>query len=117
MSEWIEIGSIEDIPRRGARVLKTECGDIAVFRSADDRIFAIDDQCPHRSGPLSQGIVHGWKVTCPLHNWVIELVSGTAIAPDEGCATKYPARVKNGIFSLQLDPSHFASPILKVVST
>ncbi len=116
MTEWIEIGRLEDIPRRGARVLKTEVCDIAVFRSADDRIFAIEDKCPHRGGPLSQGIVHGWKVTCPLHNWAIELANGTAVAPDKGCATKYPARIKDGVISLQLDQSHYATPFLKVVS-
>jgi nitrite reductase (NADH) small subunit len=102
ISKWIEIGRVESIPPRGARVLKTEGGDIAIFRSADDRIFALDDRCPHRGGPLSQGIVHGWKVTCPLHNWAIELANGKAVSPDEGCATKYPVRIKDGVISLQL---------------
>ncbi len=102
MNNWINIGNVEDIPLRGARVLKTRSGDIAIFRSADNRIFAIDDRCPHRGGPLSQGIVHGWKVTCPLHNWAIELASGKAVAPDEGCATKYPVRIKDGAILLQL---------------
>lgn len=103
MSTWIEVGKIEDIPSRGARVLKTEGGDIAVFRSADDRIFALDDRCPHRGGPLSQGIVHGWRVTCPLHNWAIELAKGNAVAPDKGCATRYPVRIKDGVISLHLE--------------
>ena len=115
MSEWIEIGKLEDIPRRGARVLKTAGGDIAVFRSADDRIFALDDRCPHRGGPLSQGIVHGWKVTCALHNWAIELANGKAVPPDEGCATKYPARIKDGVISLQLTAGPITKRNLKVV--
>ncbi|HIJ44276.1 MAG TPA: nitrite reductase small subunit NirD [Rhodospirillaceae bacterium] len=102
MSKWIEIGRVEDIPQRGARILKTEAGDIAVFRCADDRVFALDDKCPHRGGPLSQGIVHGWKVTCPMHNWVIELANGHAVAPDEGRATKHPVRIKDGVISLRL---------------
>jgi nitrite reductase (NADH) small subunit len=116
MSEWIEIGRVEDIPPRGARVLKTKGGDIAVFRSADDRIFALDDRCPHRGGPLSQGIVHGWKVTCPLHNWAIELVNGKAVSPDEGCATKYPVRIKDGAISLLLASDPVMQSHLKVVS-
>ncbi|HJP34384.1 MAG TPA: nitrite reductase small subunit NirD [Gammaproteobacteria bacterium] len=116
MSEWIEIGRVDDIPLRGARVLKTKCGDIALFRSADDRIFALDDRCPHRGGPLSQGIVHSWKVTCPLHNWAIELVNGKAVAPDEGCATKYPVRIKGGVISLQLAVGLIPQSNLEVVS-
>ncbi|HJN22665.1 MAG TPA: nitrite reductase small subunit NirD [Rhodospirillales bacterium] len=115
MSEWIEIGKLEDIPRRGARVLKTAGGDIAVFRSADDRVFALDDSCPHQGGPLSQGIIHGWKVTCPLHNWIIELASGKAVAPDQGGAGKYPVRIKDGVISLQLAKSLVTQSHLKVV--
>jgi nitrite reductase (NADH) small subunit len=96
MSDWIEIGKIEDIPKLGARVVKTASGDIGVFRTADDEIFALRDQCPHKGGPLSQGIVHGKKVTCPLHNWNIELDSGEAVSPDEGCAARYPVKIEFG---------------------
>jgi nitrite reductase (NADH) small subunit len=96
MSEWIEVGTIEDIPKLGARVVKTASGDIGVFRTADDEIFALRDECPHKGGPLSQGIVHGKKVTCPLHNWNIELDSGDAVAPDEGCAASYPIKIESG---------------------
>ena len=84
MNDWIEIGSINDIPRRGARCVKTPQGKIAVFRTMEDQIFAIDDHCPHKGGPLSQGIVHGAAVTCPLHNWVISLETGKALGADEG---------------------------------
>ena len=83
---WQDVGMIDDIPRLGARVVVTAAGNIAVFRTADDAIFALDDRCPHKAGPLSQGIVHGARVTCPLHNWVIELATGEAVGPDEGCA-------------------------------
>lgn len=81
---WVEIGTINDIPRRGARCVNTPEGRIGVFRTMEDQIFAIDDQCPHRGGPLSQGIVHGASVTCPLHNWVISLETGKALGADEG---------------------------------
>jgi nitrite reductase (NADH) small subunit len=81
---WIEIGKVSDIPRRGARCVETPEGKIAVFRTSEDRIFAIEDHCPHNGGPLSQGIVHGAAVTCPLHNWVISLETGKALGADEG---------------------------------
>ena len=84
MTRWIEIGALNDIPRLGSRVVRTASGDIAVFRSADDDVFALDDRCPHKGGPLSQGIVHNKRVTCPLHNFVIELASGEAVAPGHG---------------------------------
>lgn len=83
---WIEVGKIDGIPRRGARVVETPGCNIALFRTADDRIFALEDRCPHRNGPLSQGIVHGHKVTCPLHDWVIDLTDGEAQGQDRGCA-------------------------------
>ncbi len=96
MTNWIEVGRLEDIPRLGARVVRTEAGDVAVFRTAGDEIFALRDQCPHKKGPLSQGIVHGKRVTCPLHNWVIELENGQAVAPDEGCTGVYPVKIEAG---------------------
>ena len=96
MTNWIEVGRLEDIPRLGARVVRTEAGDVAVFRTAGDEIFALRDQCPHKKGPLSQGIIHGKRVTCPLHNWVIELENGQAVAPDEGCTGVYPVKIEAG---------------------
>jgi nitrite reductase (NADH) small subunit len=90
--DWIEIGSISDIPRRGARCVVTPHGRIAVFRTQDDQIFAMEDRCPHRNGPLSQGIVHGTSVTCPLHNWVISLESGAAQGADEGRTRTFATR-------------------------
>ena len=102
MSEWIEVGTVEEIPRLGARVVKTAQGDIGVFRTADDEVFALRDHCPHKGGPLSQGIVHGKRVTCPLHNWNIELSSGDAVAPDEGCAARFPIKLEGGKIFLSL---------------
>jgi nitrite reductase (NADH) small subunit len=90
---WTSIGSINDIPRRGARCVATPLGKIAVFRTADDKVYAIDDHCPHKGGPLSQGIVHDAAVTCPLHNWVISLETGKAAGADEGSVRTIPVRL------------------------
>lgn len=102
MSNWIEIASLEDIPRLGARVVKTDTVEIAVFRTAGDEVFALKDECPHRKGPLSQGIVHDNSVTCPLHNWKIDLASGEAKGPDEGCTRSYPIKLVDGRIYLGL---------------
>jgi nitrite reductase (NADH) small subunit len=91
---WIDIGHIEDIPLRGARLVKTHVGCIAVFRTADAEVFAATNSCPHKGGPLSEGIVHGQSVTCPLHNWVFDLNTGQAQGADEGQITTYPARLE-----------------------
>jgi len=99
---WIDIGTIHDIPRLGARTVPTPMGDVAVFRTRTDRVFALFDRCPHKGGPLSQGIVHGESVACPLHNWVIDLETGEARAPDKGCARKLPVRVEEGRILLSL---------------
>lgn len=93
---WLDIGALEDIPRQGARVVKTARGCIAVFRAADDRVFALDDRCPHKGGPLSEGIVHGHSVTCPLHNWVFDMSSGKAQGADEGKVATFAIRVDQG---------------------
>lgn len=100
MSNWITIGTIDDIPRLGARVVTTRDGDIAIFRTSDDQLFALRDHCPHQGGPLSQGIVYGHRVACPLHNWSIELDSGEAVAPDQGCTHRYPLKVEEGVVSI-----------------
>lgn len=102
MSDWIEVGRIEDIPKLGARVVKTAEGDIGIFRTGEGKVFALRDACPHQGGPLSQGIVHGERVTCPLHNWNIELASGQAVAPDEGCAATFPVKLEGGKVYLDL---------------
>ena len=94
-SVWHDVGAIDDIPRKGARVVARAAGNIAVFRTGDDRIFALDDRCPHKAGPLSQGIVHGDRVTCPLHNWAIELATGEAVAPDSGCTKTIPVKIED----------------------
>lgn len=103
-NNWIEIGSLGDIPKQGARVVRTEHGDIAVFRTDEDEVFALRDECPHKGGPLSQGIVHGKRVACPLHDWKIQLDSGVAVAPDEGCAASYPIKMQGETIMLSLVP-------------
>ena len=96
MSNWTEVVELEAIPSMGSRVVETGEIQHAVFRTADDQVFAIKNACPHKGGPLSEGIVHGTSVTCPLHNWKIDLASGEALGPDEGCANVFPAKVENG---------------------
>lgn len=100
--KWVDIGAIEDIPLRGARVVKAPMGCIAVFRTANAQAHAIDDACPHKAGPLSQGIVHGTSVTCPLHNWVIDLSTGSALGADTGHVRIYPLKVEAGRILLEV---------------
>ena len=93
---------LEDIPPLGSRRVKRGDGvTIAVFRTADDGVFALRDECPHKGGPLSQGIVHGASVTCPLHGWCIQLAGGSATAPDEGSVECFPVRVVDGQVELE----------------
>lgn len=96
MTDWIDISSLDDIPPRGARLVKTAHGCVAIFRTGADEVFALDNACPHKNGPLAEGIVHGNSVTCPLHNWVISLETGLVQGPDEGRVATYPARVEAG---------------------
>jgi nitrite reductase (NADH) small subunit len=95
---WIDVGAVTDIPLRGARRVPTARGDIAVFRTGDGGVFALWDACPHKGGPLSQGIVHGHAVTCPLHSWNIDLASGEPTGADrgKGCAPTVPLQVIDG---------------------
>jgi nitrite reductase (NADH) small subunit len=100
---WVDLCELEAIPRLGARVVQGARGDIAVFRTANDGVFALDDRCPHKGGRLSQGIVHGGRVTCPLHNWVIDLASGAATGADTGCTRAHRVRTESGRVWLDLD--------------
>ena len=101
MNDWIDIAALEDVPVRGARVIKTDLGCVAVFRTAQDEVFALDNACPHKAGPLAEGIVHGRSVTCPLHNWVISLETGEAQGADEGRVATFPARIDAGRILLE----------------
>lgn len=108
--QWIRVAPLSDIPRLGARVVKTARGDIAVFRTDGDEVFALTDRCPHKGGPLSQGIVTGRNVTCPLHGWNIALDTGEAAAPDVGCAGQHAVKVENGTVYLECETVHAAMP-------
>ncbi|MEP4194725.1 MAG: nitrite reductase small subunit NirD [Aliishimia sp.] len=96
MNSWIDIAALEDVPIRGARLVKTALGCVAIFRTGANEVFALDNACPHKAGPLADGIVHGKVVTCPLHNWVISLETGEAQGQDSGRVATYPARVEEG---------------------
>jgi nitrite reductase (NADH) small subunit len=96
MTHFIDIAALSDIPRQGARLAKTPHGCVAVFRTADDQVFALQDSCPHKGGPLSEGIVHGTSVTCPLHAWVFDLNTGLAQGADEGAVATFAVKVEDG---------------------
>ena len=97
---WIKVGALTDIPKQGARCISAGDMTIAIFRSANDEVFALEDKCPHKNGPLSQGIVHDGCVTCPLHNWVISLATGEAQGADEGATRSFDVKVEGGAILL-----------------
>jgi nitrite reductase (NADH) small subunit len=108
MSDWTVICKVEDIPVLGSRRVARPRGvDVAVFRNAENQVFALLDRCPHKGGPLSQGIVFGTSVACPLHNWTIGLDDGCAKGADEGCTPKFTCRVEGG--QVLLDPQELAT--------
>lgn len=97
IGDWIDIGWVNEIPVRGSRTVPVAGGEeIAVFRTADGNVFALANRCPHKGGPLSQGIVHGHSVACPLHNWQIALATGEAQGEDKGCTPTIPVKVNGG---------------------
>lgn len=95
---WTDVGPVADVPLRGARRVPAPGGMVAIFRTGDGRVFALRDACPHKGGPLSQGIVHGHAVTCPLHNWQVDLATGEPLGADrgKGCAQALPVMVRDG---------------------
>lgn len=108
MNEWTAICRVQDIPPLGARRVARQRGlDVAIFRTSGDEVFALLDRCPHKGGVLSQGIVFGRQVACPLHNWTIGLCDGQASAPDEGCTPKFTVKVEDG--AVYLDAAELAT--------
>ena len=93
---WWDLCQVTDIPVRGSRIVKSPKGCVALFRTIDENVYALKDQCPHKNGPLSQGIVHDNSVTCPLHNWVISLETGSVLGADEGSVETFDVRVVDG---------------------
>ncbi len=106
---WIDVGALDDVPVRGARMVKTLAGCVALFRTEEEVVFATSNVCAHKGGPLAEGIVHGRKVTCPLHNWVYSLETGEAQGADEGAIATYPVRVEAG--RILLDSEALASKV------
>jgi len=97
MNDWTPICRVDEIPVLGSRRVSRPQGlDVAVFRNDKDEVFALLDRCPHKGGPLSQGIVFGTSVACPLHNWTIGLCTGQAAAPDEGCTPRFEVKLTGG---------------------
>ena len=103
---WLDIGALDEVPIRGARKVKTHFGCIGVFRTSETEVFAVQNECPHKGGPLSEGIVHDQKITCPLHNWVFDLNTGQALGADEGQIATYAVKVEDG--RILLDTSALA---------
>ena len=102
--EWVAVCRIDEVPLLGARRVARVVGlDVAIFRVAEDRVFALLDRCPHKGGPLSQGIVFGESVACPLHNWTIGLSTGEAAAPDEGSTPRFAVLLDDGVVYLRAD--------------
>ena len=118
MSQWTPICRVEDIPALGSRRVAREQGlDVAVFRGDADQVFALLDRCPHKGGPLSQGIVFGTSVACPLHNWTIGLCDGQAAAPDEGCTPKFSVKVEDGtVFLDALELKGHATDLVRPIA-
>lgn len=100
---WTDIGTLNDIPLRGSRIVKTVAGCVAVFRTAEAEVFATSNTCAHKDGPLSEGIVHERKVTCPLHNWIFSLETGEAQGADQGQINTYPVKIEAGRLLLYID--------------
>jgi len=113
---WQAVCRVDDIPPLGARRVVREQGiAVAVFRSASDQVFALLDRCPHKGGPLSQGIVFGESVACPLHNWTIALADGQAKAPDIGCTVPFACKVEGD--TVYLDADELAHKALDIMAS
>ncbi len=113
MSEWKPVCRVEDIPVLGSRrVMRPQGMAVAVFRNDQNQVFALLDRCPHKGGPLSQGIVFGTSVACPLHNWTIGLDTGCARAPDEGSTPRFAVKVVDG--TVHLDGKELATLALDI---
>ncbi len=102
IGDWLDIGPVDQITPGNARTLpvlggaNSEQREIAIFRTLTGDFHALVNSCPHKKGPLSQGIVHGGVVACPLHNWNISLTTGQALGGDEGCVPVIPLKVDAG---------------------
>ncbi|MFC4767469.1 nitrite reductase small subunit NirD [Effusibacillus consociatus] len=89
----VEVATLEELPVQTGRVVKLNGREIAVFRLSSGEVRAVENRCPHKGGPLAEGIVSGEYVFCPLHDWKIDLKDGQVQAPDTGCVTTYKVDV------------------------
>jgi nitrite reductase (NADH) small subunit len=96
-SKWYRVGDRADVPPREGRVVRIGARDIAVF-NLGDRYVAVDNRCPHKGGPLADGIVAGHTIVCPLHAWKIDLETGGVERPSgaNACVARYDVRVVEG---------------------
>lgn len=101
MDTWYKITSINEIPKMGSRVVQINETEIAIFKTNKNEIFALNNQCPHQQGKLSEGLIHGDVVTCPLHNTDISLENGKALGENYGCTNKYETKIDNDFVYLK----------------
>ncbi len=102
MSNWIKIIQVEDVPVMGSRKVVVGDDEIVIFKTRDESIFAVNNVCPHKQGKLSEGLVHDHMVTCPMHNWDIDLETGVVKDEDNSCTKKYETKVEEGVIYLAL---------------
>ncbi len=95
MSDWIEVCKLDEIPKGAGRTVRTADAVIALFRLSDDSVRAVENRCPHKGGPLAEGIVSGRDVLCPLHNQRIHLDTGEVAPPDSGCVRVFETRIED----------------------
>ena len=103
VNKWVRITGIENIPLREGRGVQIAGHDIAIF-NLGDRILAVENKCPHRGGPLADGIVSGSNVVCPLHAWKVDLASGEVVnqSMNAPCIKTYATRFENGVVLLEI---------------
>lgn len=94
VSTLIKIGTIDEFQVNIGKLVEIEDHAIAVFRLADRKFNAVENRCPHKGGPLAEGIVSGDYVFCPLHDWKIDLKDGNVQAPDHGCVKKFDVTIE-----------------------
>ena len=104
------IGRLSEIPVGEGRTYEVEGRRVAVFRTRAGQVFATQAECPHRGGPLADGLIGGATVVCPLHDWAYDLATGKALAGD--CDIEiYPVRVaEDGAVLLTLSPAMATTP-------
>lgn len=102
-ARWVRITACDNIPPREGRAAVVGDREIAIFNLGDG-FLAVDNRCPHRGGPLADGIVAGRAVVCPLHAWKIDLRTGSVERPAglDACVRSYPTRVEAGIVLIEL---------------